>query len=139
MTHLLIKKFQRKIYNRSKTLSNDLNSSFPYCPFFSSFQFFDSVLSISKTKNCIFQKMHSIVNMLFQNKPEYVVKKVLKDLHKTFSGATKKCENTNLTYFLFQYNFLNCTGREELIWSWTHPKAYSEPSETTEMELLTSR
>ena len=59
--------------------------------------------------------MHSIVNMLFQNKPEYVVKKVLKDLHKTFSGTTKKCENKNLTYFLFQYNFLKCAGREELI------------------------
>ena len=38
-----------------------------------------------------------------------------KGLHKTFSGTTKKCENKNLSYFLFQYNFLKCAGREGLI------------------------
>ena len=38
----------------------------------------------------------------------------LKGLHKTFCGTTKKCENKNLTYFFFQYNFQKCTGREGL-------------------------
>ena len=28
--------------------------------------------------------------------------------------TTKKFENKNLTFFLFQYNFQKCTGREEL-------------------------
>ena len=38
--------------------------------------------------------------------------KGLKSLHKTFWGATKKCENKNLTWFLFQYyNFQKYTGR----------------------------
>ena len=37
-----------------------------------------------------------------------------KDLHKTFWGTTKKCEKKNLSLFLFWYNFLKCTGREEL-------------------------
>ena len=35
----------------------------------------------------------------------------LKGLHKTFWRTTKKCENKNLTWFLFQYNFQKCTGR----------------------------
>ena len=35
----------------------------------------------------------------------------LKDLHKTFLGAKQKCQNKNLTEFLFQYNFQKCTGR----------------------------
>ena len=33
-------------------------------------------------------------------------------LDKTFRGTTKKCENKNLTLFLFQYNFQISTGRE---------------------------
>ena len=36
--------------------------------------------------------------------------KGLKGLHKTFSDTTEKCENKNLTYFLFQCNFQKCTG-----------------------------
>ena len=44
--------------------------------------------------------MHNIVNMLFQNKPEYVIQK---GLQKTFWGTTKKCDNKYLTYFLFQH------------------------------------
>ena len=36
----------------------------------------------------------------------------LKGLHKTSWGATKKCENKNLTQFLFQYNFQKCTERK---------------------------
>ena len=38
----------------------------------------------------------------------------LKGLHKTFWGSTKKCENKNLNYFLFKYNFYKCTGRKVL-------------------------
>ena len=34
----------------------------------------------------------------------------LKGLHKTFWGTTKKCENKNLTQFLFQYSFQKWTG-----------------------------
>ena len=34
----------------------------------------------------------------------------LKDLHKTFWGTTKECQNENLTEFLFQYNFQKCKG-----------------------------
>ena len=38
--------------------------------------------------------------------------KGLKSLYKTFSGATRKCENKNLTWFLFQYyNFQKFKGR----------------------------
>ena len=33
---------------------------------------------------------------------------------KGFMKTTKKCENKNLTLFLFQYNFQKCTGREGL-------------------------
>ena len=32
--------------------------------------------------------------------------------HKTFWGTTKKCENKNLSYFLFKHNFLKCTGEK---------------------------
>ena len=39
----------------------------------------------------------------------------LKGLHKTFWGTAKKCDNKTLTWFLFQYNFQRCTGRERLI------------------------
>ena len=38
---------------------------------------------------------------------------------KFFWGNTKKCENRNLTQFLFQYIFLKCTGRYGLIDSYT--------------------
>ena len=38
----------------------------------------------------------------------------LKGLQKTFWGTTKKWEKKNLTYFLFQYDFQKCTGREGL-------------------------
>ena len=38
----------------------------------------------------------------------------LKGLHKTFWGTTKKCENKNLIWFLFQCNFQKCTEREGL-------------------------
>ena len=38
----------------------------------------------------------------------------LKGIHKTFCGTTKKCQNKNLNYFFFQYNFQICTGREGL-------------------------
>ena len=31
---------------------------------------------------------------------------ILKDLHETFWGTTKKCENKNLSYFYFNINFL---------------------------------
>ena len=34
----------------------------------------------------------------------------LKGLYTTFSGTTKKCENKNLTHFLFQYSFQKWTG-----------------------------
>ena len=37
-----------------------------------------------------------------------------KGLHKTFRHTAKKCENKNLTYFLFQYNFQKCTVPEGL-------------------------
>ena len=40
---------------------------------------------------------------------------VLKGFHKTFCGTTKKCENKNLTWFLFQYIFHKCTGRQGLL------------------------
>ena len=40
-----------------------------------------------------------------------------KGLHKTFWGTTK-CENKNLSSFLFQYNFLEFTGRKGLIVPW---------------------
>ena len=33
----------------------------------------------------------------------------------TFCDTTKKCENTNLSKFLFYYSFLKCTGRAGLI------------------------
>ena len=33
-------------------------------------------------------------------------------LHKTFWRTTKKCENKNLSKFLFYYSFLKCTGLE---------------------------
>ena len=36
-----------------------------------------------------------------------------KGLHKTFWGATKKCENKYSSTF-FQYNFPKCTGRQGL-------------------------
>ena len=36
----------------------------------------------------------------------------LKGLQKTFTGTTKKCENKNLSQFLFQYNFLKCNARQ---------------------------
>ena len=42
-----------------------------------------------------------------------------KGLHKTFWGATK-CESKDLSSFLFQYNFLEFTGRKGLIVSWQH-------------------
>ena len=42
----------------------------------------------------------------------------LKGLHKTFWGTTKKCENKNLSWFLFYYNFLKCTGCEGLTIDW---------------------
>ena len=38
----------------------------------------------------------------------------LNGLHKAFWGTTKKCENKNLTSFLFQCNFQKCIGREGL-------------------------
>ena len=34
----------------------------------------------------------------------------LKGLHNTFWGTTKKCENKNLSKFLFQYIFLDGKG-----------------------------
>ena len=34
----------------------------------------------------------------------------LNGLHKTFWGTTKKCENKNLTQFLFQDSFQKWTG-----------------------------
>ena len=34
----------------------------------------------------------------------------LKGLHESFRGTTKKCENKNLTQFLFQYSFQKWTG-----------------------------
>ena len=37
-----------------------------------------------------------------------------KDIHKTFWGTTKKCKNKKSNWFLFQYKFLKCTGREGL-------------------------
>ena len=37
--------------------------------------------------------------------------KAFKGLYKTSRGTTKKCENENLSEFLFYYNFLKCTGR----------------------------
>ena len=37
-----------------------------------------------------------------------------KGFMKAFWGTTKKCENKNLTQFLFQYNFQKCTGRKGL-------------------------
>ena len=39
------------------------------------------------------------------------LKRFYEGLHKTFWDTTKKCENKNLTEFLFQYNFRKCTGR----------------------------
>ena len=38
----------------------------------------------------------------------------LKGLHKTFWSTTKKCENKNVSLFLFQYNILKCTAQEGL-------------------------
>ena len=36
--------------------------------------------------------------------------KTLKTFIKPFEAPQKKCQNKNLTYFLFQYNFQKCTG-----------------------------
>ena len=40
-----------------------------------------------------------------------------KVLWRPFWSTTKKCENKNLSWILFQYNFLKCTGWEGLIQS----------------------
>ena len=45
----------------------------------------------------------------------------LKGLHKTFWDATEKCENENLSKFLFYYSFLKCTGREGLYSKCSNP------------------
>ena len=38
------------------------------------------------------------------------LKRFYEGLHKTFRGTTKKCENKDLSQFLFQYSFQKRTG-----------------------------
>ena len=44
---------------------------------------------------------------------------------KTFRG-TRKCENKNLTKFLFQYNFQKCTGHWGLTFAWGNSLTFSD-------------